>query len=87
MIFLLGDMEMVDVMESKLQKAFQIGLDITGKPNYETLVFAKSEGWDSIAHLKLVAAIEQEFGIMLDTKDMLDISSYSIAKEIVKKYI
>jgi len=42
--------------------------------------------WDSVTQLSLVTAIEDEFNIMLDTDDILDFKSYSIAKEILKKY-
>ena len=42
--------------------------------------------WDSVTQLSLVTAVEDEFNIMLDTDDILDFKSYSIAKEILKKY-
>ncbi len=42
--------------------------------------------WDSVTQLSLVTAIEDEFNIMLDTDDILDFKTYSIAKEILKKY-
>lgn len=72
--------------ESQLQEAFIKGLNLPKDADFQTLEFAKSKGWDSIAHLKLVAAIENEFDIMMDTKDMLAMSSYIKAKEIVSKY-
>jgi len=72
--------------EKKLQHAFQEGLNLPATTQFNSLEFAKSAGWDSIAHLQLVAAIENEFGIMIDTNDMLAMSSYLKAKELVKKY-
>lgn len=42
--------------------------------------------WDSVTQLSLVTAIEDEFNIMLDTDDILDFKTYSIAKDILKKY-
>lgn len=74
-------------MKSKLQKAFQRGLNLASDTDFSSLEFAKSKGWDSIAHLQLVAAIEQEFGILIETNDMLTMSSYLKAIEIVNKYI
>lgn len=44
------------------------------------------EQWDSVAHMTLVAAIEDEFGIEMDTDDIIDMSSFEKAKEIVAKY-
>ncbi|ACM92125.1 hypothetical protein NAMH_1601 [Nautilia profundicola AmH] len=37
--------------------------------------------------MTLVAAIEDEFDIMLDTDDIIDMSSFAKAKEIVAKYL
>ena len=44
------------------------------------------EQWDSVGHMTLVAAIEDEFGIEMDTDDIIDMSSFDKAKEIVAKY-
>jgi len=43
-------------------------------------------GWDSVAHMALVAAIERTFDVMIDTKDVIGLSSFSKAKEILAKY-
>jgi len=42
--------------------------------------------WDSVAHMALIAALEDEFDIMMDTDDIIDMSSVAKAKEIVSKY-
>jgi len=73
-------------MEKKLQNAFTKGLGLSPPIDFPSLAFARSEGWDSIAHMKLIAAIEEEFGIMMDTDDVLALSSYPVAIDIVKKY-
>jgi len=39
-----------------------------------------------VAHMALVAAIDQTFEIMLETEDVLDLSSFAKAKGIVAKY-
>ncbi len=44
------------------------------------------EGWDSVHQLSLTSAIEDEFDIMLDAEDILDITSYDNAKTILAKY-
>lgn len=72
--------------ETKLQRAFKNGLGLQGEITFETLEYSKSQGWDSIAHMQLIAAIEEEFDIMLDTDDVLAMSSYNVTKDILKKY-
>ena len=42
--------------------------------------------WDSVGHMTLVAALEDAFDIMLETDDIIDLSSYEKGKEILNKY-
>jgi len=42
--------------------------------------------WDSVGHMTLVAAIEDAFDIQLDTDDIIDMSSFEKAQEILAKY-
>jgi acyl carrier protein len=42
--------------------------------------------WDSVAHMALIAVLEERFDIMLDTDDIIDMSSVAKAKEILAKY-
>ena len=41
--------------------------------------------WDSIGHMSLIAALEDAFDIMMDTDDIIDLSSYEKGKEILAK--
>lgn len=43
-------------------------------------------GWDSIAHVALVGAIEDSFDIMLDTEDILEFNSFKSGIAILEKY-
>jgi len=42
--------------------------------------------WDSIGHMSLIAMLEDEFDIMMDTDDIIDFSSFEKGKEIIAKY-
>ncbi|CCY17340.1 putative uncharacterized protein [Eubacterium sp. CAG:786] len=42
--------------------------------------------WDSVGHMQLIAAIEDAFDIMIDTDDIIDLSSYEKGKELLTKY-
>lgn len=55
----------------------------TVKPD---LTYNSIPAWDSVAHMTLVAAIEQEFDVMLDTDDIIGMSSVAKAEEILQKY-
>jgi len=41
--------------------------------------------WDSVGHMSLIAALEDAFDIMLETDDIIDMSSYEKGKEILTK--
>ena len=51
-----------------------------------TLKYQGVELWDSVGHMTLVAALEDAFDIMMDTDDIIDLSSYEKGKKILKKY-
>tara|TARA_B100000965_G_C19272876_1_gene618094 strand:- start:442 stop:678 length:237 start_codon:yes stop_codon:yes gene_type:complete len=42
--------------------------------------------WDSVAHMGLIAGIEEAFDIELKIDDVIEFSSYVKGKEILKKY-
>lgn len=46
----------------------------------------RDSGWDSVAHMVIMATLEESFDIMLDTDDVIDFSSYEKGMEILKKY-
>lgn len=52
----------------------------------ESMRRENTEKWDSLLHLTLVTAIEDEFDIMLDTEDILNLNSYASGLEIIAKY-
>ena len=59
----------------KYDAAFIETLEIT-KEQLEGLEYQQIPSWDSVGHMGLVAAIEDAFDIMMDTDDIIDLSSY-----------
>jgi len=74
-------------MEEKLKEAFVEALMIESNLVNDTLKYNEIDEWDSVAHMSLIAEIEDKFEIMLDTDDIIDMSSFAKAKEIVTKYL
>ena len=52
----------------------------------DDLRYATIPEWDSIAHMSVIAALEDAFGIMIDMDDVIDMSSVGKAREIIAKY-
>lgn len=69
----------------KYKNAFMESLEIK-EEQLEGLQYQKIEAWDSVGHMNLVAALEEAFDIMMDTDDIIDLSSFEKGKEILKKY-
>lgn len=44
------------------------------------------ELWDSVGHMTLVAALEDVFDVMLETDDIVDLSSFEKGMDILQKY-
>ncbi|QPA30707.1 acyl carrier protein [Thermaerobacillus caldiproteolyticus] len=72
--------------EQKLKSIFSEVLGIDEESVTDELTYNSIPEWDSVAHMALVAEIDDQFDIMLDTEDVLDMSSFAKAKEILKKY-
>lgn len=70
----------------KLKSAFAESMPLPESVNYEEIAYGKTDGWDSVAHMALITQIETDFDVMLDTEDVIDLSSFSKAKEILGKY-
>ena len=54
--------------------------------NVEELKYQDIEEWDSVGHMQLMAALEEDFEIEMDVDDIIDFSSFEKGKEIMSKY-
>jgi acyl carrier protein len=70
----------------KLHTAFAQSLQIAPNKISDELTYNTIPEWDSVAHMALVTELETVFDIMLDTNDILELSSVGKAKEILAKY-
>ena len=70
---------------SKLNQAFISSFQID-ESQLPGLKYQAIPAWDSVGHMSLISALEESFDIMIDTDDVIDLSSYEKSKEIVEKY-
>lgn len=52
----------------------------------DDLIYNSVPVWDSVGHMKMIAALEEAFNIMMDTDDIIDFSSYQKGFVILAKY-
>jgi len=74
-------------MRDRLQKIFSDSLSIPLELVVDNLKYSECPDWDSVAHMGLVAAIEEAFDIMIDAEDVIDMSSFLKAQHILAKYL
>ena len=77
----------MEVDEAKLKACFckALGLrpdQITGDLKYQSI-----QTWDSIGHMHLVFELEDAFGIMFDTDDIVNMSDVAEGRKIVLRLL
>tara|TARA_X000000950_G_C13781414_1_gene605267 strand:+ start:142 stop:384 length:243 start_codon:yes stop_codon:yes gene_type:complete len=67
-------------------KVFKDSLNLDDSKFSEKIKYNDVEEWDSIGHMTLISALEEEFKITFETDDIIDFSSFKKGIEILKKY-
>jgi acyl carrier protein len=70
----------------KYDKVFAESMDLRPDQLNDTLVYNSVASWDSVGHMRLMASLETEFDIMMDTDDIIGFSSYPEGMRILTKY-
>ncbi len=71
--------------EEKLVYAFQEALGIESNIINDNLTYQSIPEWDSISHMILISQLEEDFNVSIETDDVLDLSSFAKAREILIK--
>jgi acyl carrier protein len=74
-------------MIKNLAQIFSNSLGLPIESVNDNLKYSEVPEWDSVAHMTLIAAIEEAFDIMIDAEDVVDMSSFAKASQIVTKYL
>ena len=72
--------------QEKLIVAFSEALNIEKSKVVDSLRYQSIPEWDSISHMVLISRIEEEFDVSIETDDVIDLSNFAKAREILKKY-
>ena len=69
-----------------LNRIFGEVFNINEDAEINSLQKENTANWDSVHQLALTSSIEDEFDIMLDAEDIINLTSYDNAKSILTKY-
>ena len=61
---------------------FSVAVDVLN----EKFTYQCVAAWDSVGHMGMIAALEDAFGIMMETEDIIEFGSYTIGIDKLKKY-
>ncbi|MEU8247040.1 acyl carrier protein [Nonomuraea sp. NPDC048916] len=70
----------------RLRDVFRASLSLPDGTDVDGLEYRAIPQWDSLAHMALVAAMEDEFAVMIDTDEMIDMSSFAHAARLLEKH-
>lgn len=70
--------------KERLRSCFSQSLGIPMEQVIDDLTYNSIEQWDSVGHMTLVADIETAFDVVLDTDDILNLSSVREAVSILR---
>lgn len=70
----------------QIEQIFQDVLSLEPPVDWEALRYQQVEAWDSLGHMAIVAELEDAFGILMETDEIIAMSSFGRALEILGKY-
>jgi acyl carrier protein len=70
----------------KLVNSFHEALGIQVSLIVDSLSYQGVPEWDSISHMILISQLEEDFNVSFETDDVIDMSSFAKAKEILTKH-
>lgn len=73
-------------MEQRLKKIFADSLNIAIERVTDDLTYNSIPEWDSVGHMHLISALDEELDTMIETVDIVGMRNFKAAKEILKKY-
>ena len=76
---------MISTNEIKLAEIFRVVLDLSADYDVHTARRIAEPNWDSLAHVSIVAAIESEFGLNLESGDMERMSSFAATRLLLEE--
>lgn len=70
----------------RLKAAFTTALELSADADHAVLAYRETPTWDSVAHMQLIVAIENAFDVMLETEEVLALSSFTESMVILRKH-
>lgn len=70
-----------------VRQAFRDTFGLDAAAVVDDLAYQGIAAWDSVGHMRLVAALETAFDLMLDTDEVIGLSDFAKASAIVERHL
>ena len=70
----------------KYESVFIESFEIEKNQLNDDLKYESIPAWDSVGHMTMIGNLEDTFDIVMEMDDIIDFSSYSVGKNLLKKY-
>jgi acyl carrier protein len=71
-------------LQDRLREVFIQALALPEDTDVTSLKYRDVDEWDSVGHMALVAAIEDEFDVQFGTDQVIDMSSFEVALDMLR---
>ncbi|HEX7939007.1 MAG TPA: acyl carrier protein [Gemmatimonadaceae bacterium] len=72
--------------EPRLEEIFRQVLQLGSGREVSELEQSDVPEWDSLAHVSLILAIEEEFGVQVDAADAIELTSYDAVARFLESH-
>lgn len=70
-------------MDDRIRKVMASVLDVPISTIHDKTSADTVSAWDSIKQINLIVALEEEFSIQFDDKEMVQLLNYKLIKEVI----
>jgi acyl carrier protein len=68
----------------KLRSLFRASLALPPEAHVDSVAYGQNEEWDSVAHMNLVSHIERDFEVLLETEEVVRLTSFAEARRLLE---
>ena len=77
----------MDNIEERIKEVMSLIFNIDKLDLPDDCAYGNFEPWDSLAHMNLIIALEEEFMLRLSDEDVTDMLNISLVRDIIKSNI
>ncbi len=70
---------------SRLEETIRTALELEADVDLASISYRDTPAWDSVAHLQLLTAIEEEYELTLEPDELMAMTNYASIRAVVER--